>query len=85
MSRSTRSTVGSYGTCSDANGGQFVSSSPLCSDYYKRVPLTADEVTTFLDDVGEEAIAVSLTAKAGMKPEDYVELLERKWALSSVH
>jgi hypothetical protein len=49
-------------------------------DYYKRVPLTAPELTTFLDRVGQDAIAVSLTSKAGMKPEDYVEVLERRWA-----
>jgi hypothetical protein len=65
-----------------ASGGQFVSQSPLCLDYYKRVPLTVDELTTFLDGVGEEAIAVSLTAKAGMNPEDYMQLLERRWALA---
>ena len=49
-------------------------------DYYKRVPLTVPELTTFLDSVGDEAIAVSLTSKAGMKPGDYVEMLERQWA-----
>jgi hypothetical protein len=38
------------------------------------------ELTTFLDRVGHEAIAVSLTSKAGMKPGDYVEVLERQWA-----
>ena len=37
------------------------------------------ELTTFLDGVDEEAIAVSLTAKAGMDPDDYVQLLERRW------
>ena len=63
-----------------ASSGQFVSSSPLCLDYYKREPLTVPELTTFLDRVGEGAIAVSLTSKAGMKPEHYVELLERHWA-----
>ena len=68
-----------------ARGGQFVSSSPLCLDYYKRVPLTVPELTTFLDGVDEEAIAVSLTAKAGMNPEDYIELLERRWALANAH
>lgn len=63
-----------------ASGGQFVSASPLCTDYYKHVPLTVPELTTFLDRVDEEAIAVSLTSKAGMEPEDYVEVLERQWA-----
>ena len=50
------------------SGGQFVSASPLCMDYYKRVPLTVPELTTFLHGVGHEAIAVSLTSKAGMTP-----------------
>jgi Family of unknown function (DUF6492) len=62
------------------SGGQFVSSSPLCMDYYKRVPLTAPELTTFLDRLGQETVAISLTSKAGMKPEDYVDVLERQWA-----
>ena len=64
------------------NGDQFVSSSPLCLDYYKRAPLTVPELTTFLDSVTGETFAISLTSKAGMNPEDYVELLERKWALA---
>ncbi len=68
-----------------ANAGQFVSSSPLCLDYYKRVPLTVPELTTFLDGVDEEAIAVSLTAKAGMNPAEYIQLLERRWALADAH
>jgi hypothetical protein len=68
-----------------ARGGQFVSSSPLCLDYYKRVPLTVPELTTFLDGIGEEAVAVSLTAKAGMNPEDYIQLLERRWALANTN
>ena len=63
-----------------AAGGQFVSPAPLCLDYYKRVPLTVPELTTFLDRADEEAIAVSLTSKAGMRPDDYVEVLERQWA-----
>ena len=49
-------------------GGQFVSSAPLCSDYYKRVPLTVPEVTALLDRVGPDEIAISITSKAGMDP-----------------
>jgi hypothetical protein len=62
-----------------ASGGQFVSSSPLCLDYYKPAPLTVPEVMTFLDSATEEAFAISLTSEAGMKPDDYVEVLERQW------
>jgi hypothetical protein len=63
------------------SAGQFVSSSPLCHDYYKRVPLSALELETLLDRLGPEEIAVSLTSKAGMRPDDYVEVLERRWAV----
>jgi hypothetical protein len=66
-----------------ASGGQFVSSSPLCLDYYKRVPLTVPELTAFLEGVDEATVAISLTAKAGMNPEDYIELLERRWAVAA--
>jgi hypothetical protein len=64
-----------------SGAGQFVSSSPLCVDYYKPVPLTVPELTTFLRGVSDEAFAISLSSTAGMKPQDYVELLERQWAL----
>ena len=60
----------------------FVSSSPLCHDYYKRVPLSAPALETLLDRVGSDQIAVSLTSKAGMRPDEYVEVLERRWAAS---
>ena len=66
-----------------ASAGQFVSSSSLCHDYYRRVPLSVPEVETLLDCVGPEQIAVSLTSKAGMRPDDYVEVLERRWAALS--
>jgi Family of unknown function (DUF6492) len=62
------------------SGGQFASSAPLCSDYYKRVPLTVPELKTLLDRVGADEIAVSITSKAGMDPEQYVDVLERRWA-----
>jgi hypothetical protein len=62
-----------------ANGTQYVAPSPLCADYYKRSPLSVRELTGFLDEVGDEAIAVSLTAKAGMKPEHYAKVLESRW------
>jgi hypothetical protein len=61
------------------NAGQFISPSPLCHDYYKHVPLSASELDSLLDGVGPGEIAVSLTAKAGMRPEQYVDVLERRW------
>jgi hypothetical protein len=63
--------------------GQFVSPSSLCHDYYKRVPLSAPDLDALLDRLSPEEVAVSLTSKAGMRPDHYVELLERRWAGSS--
>ena len=65
------------------SAGQFVSPTPLCHDYYKRVPLAVPKLEALLDRVGEE-VAVSLTSKAGMKPDDYVEMLETRWAEQGV-
>lgn len=61
------------------NAGQLVSPSPLCHDYYKHVPLSAAALDSLLDGIGPEEVAVSLTAKAGMRPEQYVDVLERRW------
>jgi Family of unknown function (DUF6492) len=59
--------------------GQFASPSSLCHDYYKRVPLSVPELEALLDRIGPEEVAVSLTSKAGMRPDHYVEVLERRW------
>jgi hypothetical protein len=60
--------------------GQYVTSSSLCHDYWTHAPLSAQELEAFLDGIGPEEVAVSITAKAGMRPEDYVDVLERRWA-----
>jgi hypothetical protein len=60
--------------------GGFVWSPSLCQDYYKDVPLAAAELEALLDRLDPQEFAVSLTAKAGMRPADYVEVLERRWA-----
>ena len=62
------------------DSGQYVTSSSLCSDYWTDVPLSDDELMTFLDQVGPDEIGVSITAKAGMRPADYVGMLEQRWA-----
>jgi hypothetical protein len=62
-----------------ADAGHVISTSPLCHDYYKHVPLSAAELDSLLDEVRPGEVAVSLTAKAGMRPEQYVEVLERRW------
>jgi Family of unknown function (DUF6492) len=60
--------------------GQFVTSSSLCHDYWTHAPLSATELERFFDGIGPEEVAVSITAKAGMKPADYVGALEQRWA-----
>jgi hypothetical protein len=62
------------------DAGQYVTSSSLCHDYWTHAPLSEHELEAFLDGIGPEAVAVSITAKAGMRPEDYVGVLERRWA-----
>jgi len=39
-----------------------------------------DEFEALLDRLSPQEFAVSLTAKGGMRPADYVEVLERRWA-----
>jgi hypothetical protein len=62
------------------SSGQYVTSSSLCRDYWSHAPLSAHELEAFLDGIGPDEIAVSITAKAGMRPADYAEVLERRWA-----
>jgi hypothetical protein len=59
---------------------QYATSSSLCHDYWRPVPLSPQELEAFLDGIGPEQIGVSITAKAGMRPADYVEALEQRWA-----
>ncbi len=60
--------------------GQFTTSASLCRDYWTPAPLSAEELDRFLEDIAPEQVAVSITAKAGMEPLDYVGALERHWA-----
>jgi hypothetical protein len=62
------------------DAGQYVTSSSLCHDYWTHAPLSTHELEAFLDGIGPEQVAVSITAKAGMRPEDYADVLERRWA-----
>jgi hypothetical protein len=61
-------------------GGQYVTPASLCHDYWTHVPLSDEELAAFLDGVGPDEVGVSITAKAGMQPAQYVEALERRWA-----
>jgi Family of unknown function (DUF6492) len=60
--------------------GQYVTSSSLCRDYWTPVPLASPELEAFLDGLAPEEVAVMISAKAGMKPAEYADVLERRWA-----
>jgi hypothetical protein len=62
-----------------SNGGPGDSVS-LCRCYWGSEPLTNRELESFIDDVSPEEVAVMVSAKAGMRPADYAEVLERRWA-----
>lgn len=59
------------------SAGQFVSTASLCRDYFASA--SKAELASFLDGVGPDEIGVSIDAKAGMRPADYVGLLEERW------
>ena len=63
-----------------SSSGQFPTTSSLCRDYWSHEPLSGTEVERLLDAVEDDEIAVSITAKAGMDPRDYVGAVERRWA-----
>ena len=62
------------------NSGQYVSASSLCRDYWGPGPLPPRELEAFLDGLGPEEVAAMISAKAGMRPADYADALERRWA-----
>ena len=43
-------------------------------------PLSDGKLAAFIDGVGHQERGISITAKAGMQPAEYVEALERRWA-----
>jgi len=60
--------------------GHYVTSSSLCRDYWAHAPLSPRELDALLDGMEREEIGVSITAKAGMQPADYVDAVEERWA-----
>lgn len=61
-------------------GDQYATTASLCCDYWGPEPLTEAQVEDILDGMTEDQVALSITAKAGMKPESYASVLERRWA-----
>jgi Family of unknown function (DUF6492) len=60
--------------------GQAGSSVSMCRCYWGSEPLTNRELESFIDEAGPEEVAVMVSANAGMRPADYAEVLERRWA-----
>jgi hypothetical protein len=52
----------------------------LCHCYWGTEPLTRAELDRFVDETGDDEIGVMISAKAGMNPADYADVLERRWA-----
>lgn len=60
-------------------GSQYATDSSLCRDYWGPEALTEAQVEDFLDGMSDDQVALSITAKARMKPESYASVLERQW------
>jgi hypothetical protein len=58
---------------------QFATASSLCRDYWEPQPLTTAQIKELLEGMSREQVGLSITAKAGMNPDTYSSLLERRW------
>jgi hypothetical protein len=63
-------------------GAQFATASSLCHDYWLHEPLSEDQIEDLLHGMSEHEVGLSITAKAGMKPESYASQLQRRWAMT---
>jgi Family of unknown function (DUF6492) len=64
----------------DRANGQPGDSISLCRCYWGSELLTNQELESFIDEASPEEVAVMVSANAGMRPADYAEVLERRWA-----
>jgi Family of unknown function (DUF6492) len=62
------------------SGGERPAHLSLCRCYWGSHPLTSRELESFIDGAAPEEVGVMVSAKAGMSPRDYAEVLERRWA-----
>jgi hypothetical protein len=62
------------------SNGQPGKSVSLCRCYWGSEPLTNRELESFIDEASPEEVAVMVSANAEMRPADYAEVLERRWA-----
>ena len=62
------------------SNGRPGASLSLCRCYWGTDPLTNRELESFIAETSPQEVAVMISAKAEMKPADYVEVLEQRWA-----
>ena len=62
------------------SAGQAASSVSLCRCYWGSEPMTNRELESFIDDAAPEEVSVMVSANAGIRPADYAEVVERRWA-----
>jgi hypothetical protein len=62
------------------SNGQPGDSLSLCRCYWGSEPLTNQELESFIDEASPDEVAVMVSANAEMRPADYAEVLERRWA-----
>jgi hypothetical protein len=65
------------------SAGQYTTASSLCHDYWGPDPLGTAQIEHLLDEMSEEQVGLSITAKAGMLPESYARQIERRWATTT--
>lgn len=65
------------------DSAQFATASSLCRDYWGRDPLSETQIADLLKGISEEQVGLSITAKAGMRPESYASQLERHWSMAA--
>jgi hypothetical protein len=61
------------------SNGQPGSSISLCRCYWGTEPLTNRELESFIAKPSRDEVGVMVSAKAGMRPADYADVLERRW------
>lgn len=55
---------------------QYHDSQKICHDYWQNYPMSPEELKDFLAKIPSEHIAVMISAKSGMNPQDYAPLLK---------
>jgi len=63
--------------------GLYVTASSLCHDYWGPDPLGAAQIEDLLDNMSEDQVGVSITAKARMEPAYYAGQIERRWSTAN--